>query len=69
MQRDNVVYLARCVPRMCLPKEHELYEFSHETMLEYVCDSAECEYDNHYIDHWVTRMPESFSSELLKLGR
>ena len=43
---DNVVYLARCIPRMCLPADHPWFEWSHDVVLDYVCDTANREYEN-----------------------
>jgi hypothetical protein len=34
--QDHTIYLARKVPKMCLPPMHPLYEWSHECVYEYV---------------------------------
>ena len=40
--RDHFLYLARMVPRMCLPENHPLYErASHDLAREFVCSSME----------------------------
>ena len=43
---DNIVYLARCIPRMCLPHDHPYYERSHDFVLDYLCDTTHREYEN-----------------------
>lgn len=43
---DNIVYLARCIPRMCLPHDHPEYKWSHDLSLEYVCDTALRDHEN-----------------------
>ena len=43
------MYLARCVPRMCMPPESPYYEWSHELVYEYICDTTDTEYENYYL--------------------
>lgn len=43
-EQDNIVYLARCLPRMCLPRDHPLWCWSHETVFQYVCDTGMRDY-------------------------
>jgi len=47
-EQDNVVYLARCIPRMCLPRDHPLWAWSHETVFQYVCDTEMHDYGDDY---------------------
>ena len=42
---DSVVYLARCMPRMCCT--NDLFEWSHELVLDYMCDTHLRKYENH----------------------
>lgn len=42
--------LARMIPRMCLPQDHPLYEWSHKWACEVVCTSDEVYDDAFYVD-------------------
>ena len=42
--------LARMIPRMCLPADHILYEWSHKWACEVVCTSDEVYDDPFYVD-------------------
>ncbi|RPF81770.1 MAG: hypothetical protein CBC65_001905 [Rhodothermaceae bacterium TMED105] len=44
LPRDHTLYLARKIPRMCLPRNHSLFAFTHETMLQYI-GTSEALYD------------------------
>lgn len=44
MCRDHTLYIARKIPRMCLPNDHPLYAFTHEIMLQYI-GTSEALYD------------------------
>ena len=38
-EKEEMEYIARVVPRMCLPRTHELYKWSHEDVYQYfACD-------------------------------
>ena len=45
---DNVIYLARCIPRMCMPVKSPYYEWSHDIVYEYICDTMDTNYENYY---------------------
>ena len=38
--RDHMLFLARMIPRMCLPFDHPLYEFTHKDAYELLCSST-----------------------------
>lgn len=38
--RDHMLFLARMIPRMCLPLDHPLYEFTHSGAYELLCSST-----------------------------
>lgn len=38
--RDHMLFLARMIPRMCLPSDHPLYEFTHTNVYELLCSST-----------------------------
>lgn len=38
--RDHILFLMRMIPRMCLPFNHSLYEFTHKNAYELLCSST-----------------------------
>lgn len=46
---DNVIYLARCIPRMCMPVDSPYYEWSHDVVYEYICDTMDTDYENYRV--------------------
>ena len=46
---DNVIYLARCIPRMCMPMDNPYHEWSHDLVYDYICDTMDTEYENYCV--------------------
>ena len=43
------MYLARCIPRMCMPPDSPYYEWSHDNVYEYICDTTNTVYENYRV--------------------
>tara|TARA_B110001450_G_C17655900_1_gene495233 strand:- start:562 stop:969 length:408 start_codon:yes stop_codon:yes gene_type:complete len=54
--RDHMLFLARMIPRMCLPFDHPMYEQTHTQAYELLCSSTTV-YDPSIINQSVLNEP------------